>query len=76
VKQLAIPYGGEPGRFVSISVGLAWSSGTTGHMTAAQVLQDADAALFAAKSLGSNRVVLAGDKTLQGPAPMFEARYR
>jgi len=76
VKQLAIPYGGEPGRFVSISVGLAWSSGATGHMTAAQVLQDADAALFAAKSLGANRVVLAGDKTLQGPAPMFEAPYR
>jgi diguanylate cyclase (GGDEF)-like protein len=76
VRQLAIPYVGEPGRFVSISVGLAWSSGATGHMTAAHVLQDADAALFAAKSLGTNRVVLAGDKTTQGPAPMFEAPYR
>jgi diguanylate cyclase (GGDEF)-like protein len=76
VRQLAIPYGGQPGRFVTISVGLAWSSGTTGNMTAAQVLQDADAALFAAKSLGSNRVVLAGDKTMQGPPPMIEARYR
>jgi diguanylate cyclase (GGDEF)-like protein len=73
VAQLAIPHPGQPGRFVSISVGLAWSSGSSGHATLTQVLQDADAALFAAKSLGPNRVVLSGDNAARGPAPSVEA---
>jgi diguanylate cyclase (GGDEF)-like protein len=73
VAQLAIPYPGQPGRFVSISVGLAWCAGASGHMTAAQALQDADAALFAAKSLGSNKVVLAGDTSVRTSAPAVEA---
>jgi diguanylate cyclase (GGDEF)-like protein len=72
VAQLAIPHPGQLGRFVSISVGLAWCSSASGHMTAAQVLQDADAALFAAKSLGMNRVVLAGDTAIRGVAPQPE----
>jgi len=77
VAQLAIPHPGQPGRFVSISVGLAWCSGATGHISSNQVLQDADAALFAAKTLGPNRVVLSGDNTARGPAPSVEApRYQ
>lgn len=74
VAQLAIPYPGQPGRFVSISVGLSWCAGASGHMTAAQALQDADAALFAAKSLGSNKVVLAGDTSVRtAAAPEVDA---
>jgi len=73
VAQLAIPYPGQPGRFVSISVGLSWCAGASGHMTAAQALQDADAALFAAKSLGCNKVVLAGDTSVRTGAPEVEA---
>lgn len=72
VARLAIQHPDQPGRFLSISVGLAWCSGASGHITAAQVLADADAALFAAKSLGSNRVVLAGDTMLRNVPLMLE----
>jgi diguanylate cyclase (GGDEF)-like protein len=61
VAQMAVPYPGEPGRFVTASVGLAWCGPSSGYIQAEQMRRDADAALYAAKTLGPNRVVLAGD---------------
>jgi len=61
VAQMAVPYPGTPGRFVTASVGLAWCGSSSGHIQAEQMRRDADAALYAAKTLGPNRVVLAGD---------------
>jgi len=58
---MAVSYPGTPGRFVTASVGLAWCPSSAGHVEAEQMRRDADAALFAAKTMGSNRVVLAGE---------------
>jgi len=70
IERLAIPHAGrEPRGVVTISIGIAgWEAGD--EKSPAQILEAADAALYAAKQHGRNRVVapgvedrLSGDRT-------------
>ena len=58
VSELRIPHTGSPERVVTISAGV---SGSSVPASAAATLSDADRVLYRAKSLGRNRVEVAGD---------------
>jgi diguanylate cyclase (GGDEF)-like protein len=59
VEDMAIAHPGQPGRNVTISVGLAWSAAAARVGPPDLLLRDADRALYAAKNAGRNRVMLA-----------------
>jgi diguanylate cyclase (GGDEF)-like protein len=55
VESLVIPHPAWPGRFVTVSIGAAWSDGSV-CPTPDALLREADNALYAAKRSGRNRV--------------------
>ena len=61
VEDLQLPHPGQPGRCVTISVGMAWCAAAGRAGTPDGLLRDADRALYAAKNAGRNRVAVAGD---------------
>jgi diguanylate cyclase (GGDEF)-like protein len=61
VEDQRLPHPGQPGRFVTISVGLAWSSAEDRNQPPDRLLRDADRALYTAKNAGRNRVAVADD---------------
>jgi len=66
VEGLSIPHPAAPGGFVTVSVGWAWCGADEACETPDTLLRNADHALYAAKSAGRNRVVMAAD-TLAPP---------
>ena len=66
VFDLRIPHAGSPERVVTISAGV---SGSSAPASAAEMLSDADTTLYRAKSLGRNRVEIAGDSRQNATLP-------
>jgi diguanylate cyclase (GGDEF)-like protein len=56
VESLVIPHPAWPGRFVTVSIGAAWSGEGSLSPTPDALLREADNALYAAKRSGRNRV--------------------
>lgn len=71
VETLAIPHEGRPGGRVTISIGVAVARPRHGHSDS-MLVREADAALYAAKGAGRNRVATAdGDSpSLQPSSPV------
>ncbi|MEJ0045862.1 MAG: GGDEF domain-containing protein [Rhodospirillales bacterium] len=58
VSALAIEHPGQPGRVVSVSIGLAWCAASQRGGSTEDLLRDADRALYDAKDAGRNCVML------------------
>ncbi len=69
VQALAMPHPGQGGTPVTVSVGLAWRDAALRSGQWADLLREADQALYAAKRAGRNRVLYAGDAAGFGSAP-------
>lgn len=61
VQALDLPHPGQSGKPVTVSVGLAWRGVALRRGQLADLLRDADQALYAAKWAGRNRVLHADD---------------
>jgi len=68
VQALGMPHPGQDGRPVTVSVGLAWRGITLRSGQLADLLREADQALYAAKRTGRNRVLHADDAAAIGTA--------
>ncbi len=58
VESLAVPHPGRNDATVTISVGAAWCPAGNKDSTPADLLRNADAALYAAKAKGRNKVIV------------------
>ncbi|MEA2675110.1 MAG: hypothetical protein QOI92_2302 [Chloroflexota bacterium] len=76
VEQMVVALG--PGRFARVTASLGVASSATHGFDASTLLRTADAALYAAKAAGRNRVEIAGSSTgapsVPGPAGAPERR--
>ena len=68
VQALGMPHPGQDGRPVTVSVGLAWRGTALRSGQLADLLREADQALYAAKRAGRNRVLHADDAAAVGTA--------
>ncbi len=68
VQALGMPHPGQHGKPVTVSVGLAWRGSALRSGPLADLLREADQALYAAKRAGRNRVLHADDAAGIGTA--------
>jgi len=69
VQAMGLPHPGQDGTPVTVSVGLAWRDAALRSGQWADLLREADQALYAAKRAGCNRVLHAGGAAGFGTAP-------
>jgi diguanylate cyclase (GGDEF)-like protein len=78
VEQMVVALG--PGRFARVTASLGMASSASHGFDASTLLRTADAALYAAKAAGRNRVEIAGSSTaatpVPGPGPVSAAERR
>ena len=68
VQALGMPHPGQDGKPVTVSVGLAWRGVALSSGQLADLLREADQALYAAKRAGRNRVLPVDDAAAIGTA--------
>jgi len=69
VQALELPHPGQEGKPVTVSVGLSWRGTALRSGQLADLLREADQALYAAKRAGRNRVLHADDAAAIGLVP-------